>query len=576
MTGLWVVGAVVAAILFPGGAVASESWSVPEIVAHGAQLAATASDQDGQVAAVLDVQGGPKDFGGVSSSVGLSAIVADDDGVVSPPMLLSSSPLANDPGVALADNHPVAAWLDLGSSDSSQGELWVWDSWSSSAPVVPLSGDAYGAPAVATDDRGDVVVAWVDASSHEVMAASSAGGGGFGAPVVVSPQESTEDSSDNSPVATIDPQGTATIAWQADAARGFEPAGTPGPPGVVMAASAGPGEPFAAPEAALTGAGGTLVQGLAIQSDANGQVLVSATLAAPPSWTDPSGSPAINFAIASPGGAFSPQGQLATTPSGVDPTGWAIAPDGSVLATTAAQTTSGGQLSTTEIATNGTTSTQNPFQVAVTPGQLGSVWRIVPGFDSGGDAIVLFTAGETMHPGSFGNPSAGSILSVTEPSGSGAWCAAQLVSGLMSPFFPIGVAYDTAGHGIVLYQQNPWGDIAASYLTPYQGCPPTTASIPLIIATVARAGRALHFASIASHCTVIHECLGKLVLLNRASRTLASGTVVRSNSSSTTIQVRLTSLGRNTLRHHNHVHTRAELITGQSKLALPPVTLTRR
>jgi hypothetical protein len=159
---------------------------------------------------VFGVQGGPKDFGGVSSSVGLTAIVAGADGAVSAPLALSSSSTASDPAVAVAANRPVVAWLDGGSSGSATSTVWVWDAWSATAPIVQVATGAYGAaPAVATDDRADALLTWVDAASKEVMASSSVGGGAFGAPTAVS-----ADVTLSSPVATMDSQGTATIAWQ--------------------------------------------------------------------------------------------------------------------------------------------------------------------------------------------------------------------------------------------------------------------------------------------------------------------------------------------------------------------------
>jgi hypothetical protein len=580
-----IVCAALATALVPGSAMAAVSWSAPVVVAHNATLEATASDSEGVVAAVYGVQGGPKDFGGVSSSVGLAAIVAGADGAVSPPLPLSSSSTASDPAVAVAANRPVVAWLDRGSSGSSSSTVWVWDSWSATAPIVQVATDAYDeAPAVATDDRGDVVVTWVDASSDEVMASSSVGGGAFGAPtavstdIILSSPVGTSVSTDttlSSPVATMDSQGTATIAWQPEESTISEP-GTP--LGVVMAASAPRGGTFGAPAPALTGVTGWTVQDLSISSDNGGRVLVSATVS--PSlalWPPPSGVPAIDFAIATPGGAFSPEGQLPAPTGGMFGPAWAMAPDGSLLEASPTQTGSTGGLATTQIATNGSTSTQDAVDIPITPGSLGATARIAPGFDASGDTILAFTSGDSTQPNGFGNPTAGSILSVVKPAGSGAWCPAQVVSGLMSPFFPIAAAYDGAGHGVMLYQQTPYGNVAAAYLTGASGgCEaPTTAPMTITLASVARADRKLHTATIALRCAATTGCHGKLVLLGGASRTLASGTVSRPNRSSAPVRVQLTSLGRSTLKHHKRVSTRAVLITGSSKLALRRVTLTR-
>ncbi|HWF35383.1 MAG TPA: hypothetical protein VG295_08415, partial [Solirubrobacteraceae bacterium] len=121
------------------------------------------------------------------------------------------------------------------------------------------------------------------------------------------------------------------------------------------------------------------------------------------------------------------------------------------------------------------------------------------------------------------------------------------------------------------------GTVAAAYLTGHSGgcVAPTTAPTTITLASVARADRKLHAATIALRCAATTGCHGKLVLLGGASRTLASGTVSRPNRSSAPVRVQLTSLGRSTLKHHKRVSTRAVLITGSSKLALRRVTLTR-
>jgi hypothetical protein len=566
-----IVSAALATVLIPASAMAAVSWSAPVVVAHNATLEATASDSAGVVAAVFGVQGGPKDFGGVSSSVGLAAIVASAGGAVSPPLPLSSSSTAWDPAVAVAANRPVVAWLDGGSSGSASGTVWAWDSWSATAPIVQVATGAYGEGlAVATDDRGDALVTWVDASSKEVMASSSLGGGAFGAPTAVS-----ADVTLSSPVATMDSQGTATIAWQPEESTTSEP---DSPAGVVMAASAPRGGTFGAPGPALTGAAGSIVGNLSINSDNDGPVLVSATVTPSlTSWPPSSGGSGIDFAIATPGGTFSAEGQLPTPTGGLFGPAWAMAPDGSLLEASPTQTASTGGLATTQIATNGSTSTQDAVDLPSTPGQPAQTARIVPGFDASGDTILAFTSFESTQPDGFGNPTAGSILSVVKPAGSGAWCPAQLVSGLMSPFLPIAAAYDHAGHGIMLYQQSPYGTVAAAYLTGHSGgcVAPTTAPTTMILASVARADRKLHAATIALSCIATTGCHGKLVLLGGASRTLASGTVSRPNLSSAPVRVQLTSLGRSTLKQHKRVATRAVLVTGSSKLALRRVTLTR-
>jgi hypothetical protein len=97
----------------------------------------------------------------------------------------------------------------------------------------------------------------------------------------------------------------------------------------------------------------------------------------------------------------------------------------------------------------------------------------------------------------------------------------------------------------------------------------------MTIASVARADRQLHNATIALHCAAAAGCHGKLVLLGGASRTLASGTVSRPNRSSAPVRVQLTSLDHSALKHHKRVSTRAVLVTGSSQLALRRVTLTR-
>lgn len=566
-----IVCAALATVLVPGTAMAAVSWSAPVVVAHNATLDATASDSEGVVAAVFGVQGGPKDFGGVSSSVGLAAIVAGAGGAVSPLLPLSSSSTAFGPAVAVAANRPVVAWLDGSSSGSASSTVWVWDAWAATAPIVQVATGAYWPPpAVATDDRGDALVTWVDASSKEVMAASSVGGGAFGAPTAVS-----ADVTLSSPVATMDAQGTATIAWQPEESTTSEP--NP-PPGVVMAASAPRGGTFGAPGPALTGATGSVVGNLSINSYNDGRVLVSATVTALLTSADPTGGSAIDLAIATPGGAFSPEGQLPAPTGGLFGPALALAPDGSLLEASPTQTASTGGLATTQIATNGSTSTQDAVDLPNAPRSLAEIARIVPGFDASGDTILAFTSGDSTQPEGFGNPTAGSILSVVKPAGSGAWCPAQLVSGLMSPFFPIGAAYDSTGHGVMLYQQSPYGTVAAAYLTGHSGgcVAPTTAPMTITLASVARADRKLHAATIALRCAAAAGCHGKLVLLGGASRTLASGTVSRPNRSSAPVRVQLTSLARSTLKHHKRVSTRAVLVTGSSKLALRRVTLTRR
>jgi len=545
------------------------TWSSPVVIAHDAELEASATGSDGRVAVVFGVQDGAVDFGGVRSSVGLGLFVAGPDGGIAGPVLLSSSATANEPAVAIGAGRPVVAWLDQGAA-AGQRSVWVWDSLSSITPGAQQLSANGVSPAVAADDKGDVVVAWVDGSSREVMASWSIAGGAFGAPEVVSPGESTE----YSPVATMDAQGTATIAWQAEGPAGTQPGGTSSPLGLVMAASADPGKPFTAPVTALTGPSGALVHDLSIQSESSGPVLVDATIMSMPSWSDPSGSPEMTYATADPGGAFTPQLQLSSSPSNFESSaGWATTNGGALEAQAANDAGGNGELSTTQIAPGGAIATSAPFQF--TPPDFGSVFSLAPGLDSNGDAIVPFTTFSTMQPGSFGNPTAGSILSVVEPAGSDSWCPAQTVSGLMSPFFPIAAGFGPGDHGVLIYQQTPWGELAAAYLTPQTGCGPAAGAIPIEVASSASASRTLRSASIAATCIASGGCKGKLVLLDSSARTLASGGIAAPDRGSELVQLRLTSLGRRTLRQHRRIHAKVQLVTGRDHRDLRQITLTR-
>ena len=533
--------------------------SLPVVVLHDAQIRASASDADGLVAVVFGVQNGPVDFGGVRSPVGLGLILAAADGGVSAPVLLTSSPDASAPAVAIGAEHPVVAWLD--SAGGASG-VWVWDSLSSSGPVAQELSTDGAAPAVAADDRGDVIVTWVDGASHEVMASWSVAGGPFGAPEVLSAPEGI----DTAPVATIDSQGTATIAWQANG----QPAS-----GLVMAASAQPGGSFTAPIPALTGPAGAFVRDLAIQSDSLGFVLVDAMIVGTPTWSDPGGDPTMTYAAATPGGAFNPQAQLAATnPDGVSSPSWATSAEGTILEANSAQAAGGtGSLSTTEFAPDGTAATQDAFQFP--PADLAGVWNLTAGFDSDADAIVPFTISTALAPGSFGNPTAGSLLLTVEPAGGGAWCPAQLISGLMSPFFPLTESFGPDGSGVLLYQQTPFGEIAATYLRPETGCAPAAASTPIALDPIASVDHALKTARVTALCTDPSGCTGTLQLLDHSSRTLAAGTISARDRHSAAVRLQLTRLGRRTLEKHRHVPAAGRLVNGRNHRDLSQVTLTR-
>jgi hypothetical protein len=560
LTGLFVCAFAAAAGAFPASSLGGVVWSAPIVVLRDAQIRASASDAEGRVAVVFGVQDGPVDFGGVSSPVGLGLLVAGADGSVSAPILLTSSVNASAPAVAMAAGRPDVAWLD---GTGGLGDVWVWDSPSSSGTAAQELSTDGGEPAVAADDRGDVVVAWVDSASREVMASWSVAGQPFGAPEVVSAPESNE----NAPVVTIDSQGTATIAW---------PAESQPPPALVMAASAQPGELFSTPMPALTGPAGAFVRDLAIQSDSSGRVLVDAMIVVAPTWSDPGGDPTMTYATAASGGSFNPEAQLgATNPDGVSSPSWATGAEGTILEANSAQAAGGtGSLSTTEIAPDGTAATQDAFQFPVN--ELAGVWNLTTGFDSNGDAVVPFTISMTLQPGGFGNPTAGSLLATVEPAGSGAWCPAHLISGLMSPFFPLTEGFGPSGTGVLLYQQTPFGEIAATYLRPQTGCAPPTTSIPIALAPSATVDRAINTARITALCTDSSGCTGTLLLVDHASRTLAAGTISAPDRDSAAIPLRLTRLGRSTLEKHRSVRATARLVNGRDRRNLSQVTLTRR
>jgi hypothetical protein len=428
-------------------------------------------------------------------------------------------------------------------------------------------------PAVAANDLGDAAVAWVDASTREVMVSTRVAGGSYGPPTAVSPQESTSDA----PAVTIDPAGTVTVAWHADQPYGYQPSAAPNPPGLVMAATASRGGAFSAPRAALTGPSGAVVNDLEVQSDSAGRVVVDAVISNPaPTWNNPGGTPPqVTYATATGDGPFSAQQELGTDRGGFSPT-WTLASDGGLLEAHP-DLTSGqigiGQLITNQVDANGSITTETPYQIP--PGVLAGVNRVAGGLDSTGDRTVVFTTGETLAPGNFGNPASGSILSVIKFAGSSSWCQAQLISGLMSPYFPISVAFDGHGRGIAAYQQNPWGDIAVSYLVPHAGCPPPAAQIPVALAPSARTDPKLHTATVASLCTTTSGCRGRLILLDSSRRTLASGSFSAANRSMSTIHLRITPQGRNALRHHNYIRATVRLLSGRRSQSLAQITLAR-
>jgi hypothetical protein len=543
------------------------------VVIHGGTLDAGAADDSGRLALVYGTRAGAPDFSGLPNGVGLSIVVAGSDGRVSAPAWLTTSPTATAPSAALASNEEaVVAWSDKGAAPL-HGSVWVGLRSASGDLVTPqlLSGDALGGvpPAVAADGRGDAVVAWVDGESREVMASLRSPGGAFGPAMVASPQESS-----SYPLAvTMDPSGTATLAWRADGPAGWQPTGTPQPPALVMAASAPRGGPFNAPRPALTGPPQGYVYDLTAESSASGHVLVGAWIMADPSIvsTTPSGNPPlISYALASGGAAFGTQHDLAA-PQGLFGPAWALADDGHVLeAHSQMATTVLGQLLTSLLGPVGSATSEAPFEVA--PPGPGAVARIAPGFDSAGDSVVVFTTDSASS--AFGNPAAGSIWSVVRRAGASNWCPAQLISGLMSPYFVVPMSFDGNGGGIIAYQQNPRGDVAISLLHPYSGCAPAAGASPIALGATAIADRALRTATMAARGTALAGWKGRLMLLDGAARSIASGPVSTTNRHSTTIRLTLTARGRSALRRYRHIRVTALLRSGRQRQRLPqPITL---
>jgi hypothetical protein len=565
-------------------AAAGVAWSPPVVVAHGAELDSGAGNRSGALALTFREPAGPPDFSGApSGSAGLDTLVAEPGGGVSPVAHLTSSTTALGTATALAgDGETAVTWTDT----ATPGSIWAAVSSPSGAagPAQQLTGTAYrfAGPAVAADDRGDAAVAWVDDATRAVLVSFRSPGGAFGAPVLASPGEGSY----GGPTLTMAADGTTTVAWQAEEPPGLETMGPPPtPPGIVMAATGAAGGPFAAPRVAIAGAAGatlgatigsTTVGDLVAQSDAAGRVLVSALIG---QLSLPGSGPptALTYATALGAGPFS----AAATIPGLPPSGnaagtrWALGSGSNLLEAHGASSSSASALQTTLGPADGALTTAFPYQYAAAGGVTTS--SVAAGFDAGGDGVVAFTIDHPISTSAFanGNFAEGSILSVVHRPGAPSWCSAQLVSGLISPYYPIFAGFGDHGGGIVGYQQTPKDEIAVAYLRPIAGdCPPpapTTSAppAPLSVAAAAAANPKLGSATIQATCLTAARCRGRLTLLDTRSRTVASGSFSVAAAHTKGVRLKLTPRGRTELHSHRRVAVRAVLAVARHTSTVP-------
>ncbi|HWH09934.1 MAG TPA: hypothetical protein VG165_02310 [Solirubrobacteraceae bacterium] len=564
---------------------AGVAWSAPVVVAHGAELDSGAANRSGALALTFRVPAGPPDFSGApSGSAGLDMLVAAPDGGASPVAHLTSSTTALGTATALAgDGEAVVTWTDT----ATPGSVWaaVRSPSGSTSPPQQLTSVAYrfAGPVVAADDRGDAAVAWVDDATRAVLVSFRGPGGPFTAPVLASPGEGSYAG----PALTMAADGTTTVAWEATGPPGLQATAgpPPTPPGLVMAATGPAGGPFSAPRAALsspTGAtvGATLgsiaVADLTARSDATGRVVISALigqLGLPGSGPAPT---LIDTTAAGPGPFGTAQAIPGLPPSpGSPPPSLALGSGGTLLEAHGVSASSATALQTTLGAASGGLSTALPYQYAAIGGLSAS--SIASGFDAGGDAVVAFTVDHPISTSAFsnGNFAEGSILSVVHRPGAPSWCSAQLISGLISPYYPIFAGFGDRGGGIVGYQQTPKDELAVAYLRPIAGdCPPpapTTAAppAPLSVAAAAPVDPQLRSATIQATCLTTGRCRGRLTLLDSRSRTLATGSFSVAAAHTKAIRLQITSRGRTELHSRKRVAVRAVLAVARHASTVP-------
>ena len=582
--GALAIAATIGLAFTPAPAAAGVAWSAPVVVAHGAELDSGAANRSGALALVFRVPAGPADFSGApSGSAGLDMVVAAPDGGVSPVAHLTSSTTALGTATALAgDGEAVVAWVDT----AARGAIWVAvrsPSGSTSQPEA-LTTVAYGYanPVVAADDRGNAAVAWVDDATRAVLVSFRSPGGPFTAPVLASPGEGSY----GRPALTMAADGTTTVAWEATGPPGLQTTSgpPPTPPGLLMAATGPAGGPFAAPRQAVASPNGASVGAtigsltvgdLTARSDVAGRVVISA-LIGQLSLPGAGPAPGLIYTAAVGAGPFGPAVAIPGLPPAVSSaTSLALGSGGALLEAHGASTSSASALETTLGAADGGLTTALPYQYAAIGG-LGAS-SVASGFDTGGDAVVAFTVDHPISTSAFanGNFAEGAILSVVHRAGTASWCAAQLVSGLISPYYPIFAGFGDHGGGIVGYQQTPKGDLAVAYLRPVAGdCPPpapTTAAAPapLSVAAAAHADPRLRSATIRATCLTSGRCRGRLTLLDAHSRTVATGSFSVAPAHTRGVLLRLTSRGRTDVHSRRRVAVRAVLAVGRHASTAP-------
>lgn len=576
----------------PAPASAGVAWSAPVVVAHGAELDSGAANRSGALALTFRVPGGPPDFSGApSGSAGLDMLVAAPNGGVSTVAQLTSSTTALGTATALAgDGDAAVTWTDT----AAPGAVWaaIRSASGSTGPPQELTTTAYrfAGPVVAADDRGDAAVAWVDDPTRAVLVSFRAPGGSFTAPVLASPGEGSY----GKPALTMAADGTTTVAWEATGPPGLVTTGgpPPTPPGLVMAATGPPGGAFSGPRVAIPSpAGATVgatvgsitVADLAARSDASGRVVLSALVG---QLSLPGSGPASALIDTTAVGA-GPFGATQAIP-GLPPSPGSTAPSlalgggGTLLEAHGVSASSATALQTTLGAAGGGLRTALPYQYAAIGGLSAS--SIAAGFDAGDDAVVAFTVDHPISTSAFsnGNFAEGSILSVVDRPGAPTWCSAQLISGLISPYYPIFAGFGDQGGGIVGYQQTPKDEIAVAYLRPIAGdCPPpapTTAAppTPLSVAAAAPADPKLRSATIQATCLMTGRCRGRLTLLDSRSRTLATGSFSVAAAHTKGVHLQITSRGRTELHSRRRVPVRAVLAVGRRASTVPaPIYLER-
>jgi hypothetical protein len=260
---------------------------------------------------------------------------------------------------------------------------------------------------------------------------------------------------------------------------------------------------------------------------------------------------------------------------GSPPPSLALGSGGTLLAAHGVSASSATALQTTLGAAGGALSTALPYQYAAIGGLSAS--SIATGFDAAGDAIAAFTVDHPISTTAFsnGNFAEGSILSVVHRPGAASWCSAQLVSGLISPYFPIFAGFGDHGGGIVGYQQTPKDELAVAYLRPIAGdCPPpapTTAATPapLSLASAAPADPKLRSATIQATCLTSGRCRGRVTLLDSRSRTLAAGSFSVAAAHTKGVRLKITPRGHADLHSHHRVAVHAVLAVGRHASTVP-------